>query len=200
MQIIRLYGELGKKFGKEFTLDVSSVAEAINALSAILTGFKKYMNNNKYYTVYINDQCMNTTSFKMNISSPSNVIRIVPIISGRGNIGKIIVGAALIYFSAGIGLFASSALTGSIGSAALIASGVSSIGSSLLLGGITGLLSGSTQSSSAVGSREPTENRPSFQFDGPVNTTRQGNPVPVGYGRLLIGSQVISAGLFTQAI
>ena len=33
------------------------------------------------------------------------------------------------------------------------------------------------------------------RFNGPVNTVSQGNPVPVGYGRLKIGSAVISSGL-----
>ena len=33
----------------------------------------------------------------------------------------------------------------------------------------------------------------SYLFNGPVNTISEGIPVPVGYGRLLIGSAVISA-------
>ena len=33
----------------------------------------------------------------------------------------------------------------------------------------------------------------SYFFNGPENTTREGGPVPVGYGELLVGSQVISA-------
>ena len=45
---------------------------------------------------------------------------------------------------------------------------------------------------------EQVENKPSYLFDGAVNTTRQGNAVPVGYGRLRVGSQVISAGLTAQ--
>lgn len=35
-----------------------------------------------------------------------------------------------------------------------------------------------------------------FVFDGPVNTTRQGNPVPVCYGGpIMVGSQVISVSM-----
>ena len=43
-------------------------------------------------------------------------------------------------------------------------------------------------------------NLPSYAFDGAVNTTRQGNPVPICYGSMIVGSQVISAGLFSEAI
>ena len=42
---------------------------------------------------------------------------------------------------------------------------------------------------------ERPENKPSYSFNGAVNTTAQGHPVPVGYGRLVVGSAVISAGI-----
>lgn len=35
------------------------------------------------------------------------------------------------------------------------------------------------------------QKKASYLFDGPANTIREGGPVPVGYGRLLVGSQVI---------
>ena len=40
----------------------------------------------------------------------------------------------------------------------------------------------------------------SYTFSGPVNTTAQGQPVPVGYGRLIVGGAVISAGITTEEI
>jgi len=39
-----------------------------------------------------------------------------------------------------------------------------------------------------------------FGFSGPVNTTAQGNPVPIGYGRLIVGSVVISAEILASDI
>ena len=41
-------------------------------------------------------------------------------------------------------------------------------------------------------------NQPSLAFDGAVNTMGQGGPVPLGYGRLLVGSQIISVGFSTN--
>ena len=35
----------------------------------------------------------------------------------------------------------------------------------------------------------------SFSFSGIVNTSKQGMPVPIAYGRLFVGSAVISTGL-----
>jgi predicted phage tail protein len=43
-------------------------------------------------------------------------------------------------------------------------------------------------------------NKPSYAFDGAVNTAAQGNPVPICYGRLIVGSQVVSAGLVTEPL
>ena len=42
---------------------------------------------------------------------------------------------------------------------------------------------------------ERPENKPSYIFNGAVNTYRQGNPIPVGFGILQVGSQVISAAI-----
>src|SRR5260363_4873 len=44
------------------------------------------------------------------------------------------------------------------------------------------------------------ENQPSYAFDGPVNTLAQGHCVPVLYGELRVGSQVIGASLSTGEI
>ena len=40
----------------------------------------------------------------------------------------------------------------------------------------------------------------SYLFNGPVNTNREGGPVPIGYGRLLVGSQMIQATMYTRDI
>ena len=37
--------------------------------------------------------------------------------------------------------------------------------------------------------------RPSYVFSGPENVIREGGPVFVGYGRLLVGSQVIQTSV-----
>ena len=40
---IYLEGEIGNKFGKEFTMDVSSFGEVIRCLDANFSDFKKYL-------------------------------------------------------------------------------------------------------------------------------------------------------------
>jgi predicted phage tail protein len=60
------------------------------------------------------------------------------------------------------------------------------------LGGVAQMLA--PQPASNEPSERP-ENQPSYTFNGAVNTTAQGQPVPLGYGRLVVGSAVISAGI-----
>ena len=67
-----------------------------------------------------------------------------------------------------------------------------SVGTSMILGGVAQMIAPTPKSSDPS---ERPENKPSYAFNGAVNTTAQGQPVPVGYGRLIVGSAVISAGI-----
>jgi hypothetical protein len=93
----------------------------------------------------------------------------------------IVVGIAVNYFSGG-----SLALLGN----ALIMSGIA-----MFLGGVFQLLF--PPSSAKAQEAEKSGSRPNYLFSGIVNTTRQGGPVPVRYGRMIVGSQLISAGITT---
>ena len=70
-----------------------------------------------------------------------------------------------------------------------------SIAFSMVMGGISQMLSPQPKASQP---QEAPENKPSYSFNGPVNTTAEGQCVPVGYGRLIIGSAVISGGITTD--
>jgi predicted phage tail protein len=49
-----------------------------------------------------------------------------------------------------------------------------------------------------LGTADQAENKASYNFNGPINTTAQGNPVPLGYGRKIVGSAVVSAGIYSE--
>jgi predicted phage tail protein len=70
------------------------------------------------------------------------------------------------------------------------------LGAALVLGGISQMLFAPHKSD---GPAKP-DNLPSYAFNGAVNTAQQGNPVPIGYGRMVVGSQVIAAGLYVESI
>lgn len=69
------------------------------------------------------------------------------------------------------------------------------MGYSLALGGVAQMLSPQPK---GLGTQDRPDNKPSYNFNGPVNTSAQGNPVPLAYGLVLTGSAVISAGIYAE--
>ena len=193
MKTILLYGFLGKRFGRVHRYDVITPAEAVRAMNATLEGFKKAIVDGGYYRVLVGSARENVSDERVTYpTSDGEVIRIVPVVAGAGKMGTIILGAALMYFSAGLASIALGAGAGFITSAM-----ISSVGLSLIIGGVSQLLFAPKTASSV----ERPENKASKTFDGAVNTVAQGGPVPILYGGpLLIGSQVISAGLYTEQL
>lgn len=190
MRKVQLCGHLGKKFGRVFELGVSSPAEAIRALRANFLDFEAYMHKHSEpgYRVYVGKY--NVGEEELSASSADTTIKFVPVVrgAGKGGLGQILLGALLIaavYASGGTALIAGGGLGGIAGGMAL------SFGASLIIGGVTQMLT----SAPGAMSQNAVNNQPSYAFNGPVNTTAQGNPVPILYGRLIVGSQVISAGL-----
>ena len=72
------------------------------------------------------------------------------------------------------------------------------LGAALMLSGIAVMLTAVPETDGA-GQEKPDERR-SFLFDGPTNTTEQGGAIPLIYGRMLVGSTIISTSLDAQDI
>lgn len=195
MKTIRLYGALGEKFGRVWRFDVHSPAEAVRALCSQVKGFRQYLqaHRERGFRVLCDTQARGERDLALGTAAAT--IRIVPVVQGAGKgLGQILLGGALIALS-----FWSPLNTPIIqGFSATFSSVAFSMGTSLLLGGVAQALTKTPSTSSE--SVERPENKPSYAFDGAVNTAAQGNPVPVCYGELIVGSQVVSAGLVTEQI
>jgi predicted phage tail protein len=213
---LRLYGPLAKFIGqRKFLAEISSAGEAIRMLLANFPGLERHMADQHYKVIVDNYE----TDLKEIHYPASQVIKIVPVLGGAGGgAGKIIAGVALVaaaiifapaaagFLGAGLGATAG---TFTLGAAASTVIG--SIGVSLILGGVSQLLSPTPQigqlgpvSSGGLGNRttENTELDPqaSYSFSGIQNTSKQGVPVPVVYGETIVGSVVISAGIDVDTI
>jgi predicted phage tail protein len=137
--------------------------------------------------------------------SEREVFSITPVICGAGQgVGRIFAGIGLIALSfllPGAGLFgatslfgATAATAGTAGVLTTLGTAISGIGASLILGGVAQMIS-PQQNMGALTSGREAARLESFTFSGIVNTSKQGLPVPVAYGRLFVGSAVISSGL-----
>lgn len=193
MMTVMLYGFLGQRFGRVHRYAVRSPAEAVRALSATLPGFRNALINGGGYRVSLGGKENLTLDRVWHPVSQRESIRIVPVVAGSRGLFQIILGAALIWAApwvagGGTGLFANAIAAGKI---------VGNIGISMVLGGVSQMLFAPPK---PEGPTERPENKPSYTFDGAVNTAAQGNPVPVLYGQLIVGSQAISAGLTVEQI
>ena len=124
--------------------------------------------------------------------SGQQVIRIVPVLAGAGPVGRIVAGVALVALAI-VNPFGAAAIFGT--SLATIAGGV---GISLVLGGVAQLLTPVPKMPTGPDSEQ--DPRKSYSFSGVQQTSRQGVPVPICYGRTLVGSVVISAGVDTVQV
>lgn len=200
MKTVILNGQLGKLFGKRHKFDVKTAAEAVRALVANFPDFERHMMQTEGvgYRVKLHKEPLQELE---QLHHPvGNTITITPVVSGagRGGLGQILLGAVIIgaAFATG-GAF----LVGAVGPTGIgttfLGSIAVGIGTSLMLGGVASMLAPKPKTMEP-GNRP--ENKPSYAFNGPVNTTAQGNPVPIGYGRMIVGGAVISAGLSTEEI
>lgn len=202
LRTVRLYGKLGTKFGRIHRLAVESAAEAIRALCTLRPGFERELMTSRDrgigYAVFLGKK--NLRQEQLVDNAEDREIRIAPILQGAGfgGIFQIILGVVLIAVSilsfgaATVGIAAAfESLMAATGGMALFAF---KMGVGLMIGGIVQLLSPQPKGLSA---RNRPQNEASYTFNGAVNTTAQGGPVPLGYGRMIVGSSVISAGIYS---
>lgn len=181
---IRLYGKLAKFIGhRVLKADVASTAEAIRFLLANWPELEQHMAD-QFYRVSLNDRDIDLDELHDPIGQQT--IKIIPVVSGAGAVGRILAGIALVVGSIFIG---PSALLFGIA----LKSVVFGIGASLVLGGVAQLLSPVPKL--PTGPDTDNDPRKNYSFSSIQNTSRQGVPVPIVYGEVLVGSVVISAGI-----
>ena len=201
---IKLHGVLAEQVGREvWNLAVSSVGEAVRALeSQSKKLYKNLIKNDKKnikYRVLINEKDFlfdeeKDINTKEGLNSSELVreyqnlksIDIVPVVEGADakDIFAIIAGIVLIVL--GVFTFGATTQMGMM----LIAGGLG-----LMAAGIANLLTPMPE----FGDFREIEGggRASYIFSGPENTVREGGPVFIGYGRLLVGSQVVQSSIQT---
>ena len=121
-------------------------------------------------------------------------IQIIPIATGSGPLVPFIIGGATAAAAGAIG----GAIGGVLGSTivgTLITGALTTIGTSMIIGGVTDLLSpqNPTLNTSSVSDIDP-NSRGSYSFTGIQNVSSSGVPIPILYGYVYSGSIIISSG------
>tara|TARA_S200000501_G_scaffold110296_1_gene103615 strand:- start:175 stop:789 length:615 start_codon:yes stop_codon:yes gene_type:complete len=195
---IKLYGNLAEYCGgqSEFEAVANTTADAIRFLAVNFKGLDKHMCE-QFYQVKLGDMPLDYEE----ILYPAGFeeIKIIPVVTGSGNIGKILAGVALI----GLGfMFAPAGMGfGTYLQAPLLKAGggiswyalAGKLGMLLVLNGLAGLLTPTPEVDDSEG-----DPRNSFSFSGIQNTARAGTVIPVIYGDVITGSIPVSARVVTE--
>lgn len=185
LRTVRLYGRLGALFGRSHQLAVASAAEAIRAFCIMVPGFEQYLRESERqgvsYVVLLDKDQLNEET--LHNPCGSSLIRIAPVSGGR---------KGGIFAAIGVALMVASAFFTGGTSLMLLGAGLA-----LTIGGVMSMLS---QQPQGIGTDDSPENRPSYNFNGAVNTSAQGRCVPLLYGEMIVGSAVISAGVYSENI
>jgi predicted phage tail protein len=201
---IKLYGKLAKFIGhRVLEADVATAAEAVRFLLANWPELEAHMSD-QHYRVSIGTYDL--AAEELHDPAGAAPISFVPVVAGAGGgFGKILIGIALIaasFLLPGAGAFGTFSIFGQAavagGFATGIATALSLVGASLILGGIAQLLTPTPKV--PQGADKQDDPRKSYSFSGIQNTSRAGTPVPIVYGETVVGSVVISAGIDTVQV
>lgn len=188
LKTIRLYGRLGAIFGRVHRYDVQTPAEAVKALCVTLDGFQAYLmaarRNGMVFAVLKGKR--QVPAEDLNMDAGAAEIRIAPITVGskRGGVFQTVLGAVMVV--AGV------VLSPFTGGASL---SLAWAGAAAMAGGLYQMLSPQPK---GLQGREDADNKPSYAFGGPVNTTAVGTAVGLPIGRREVGGAIISAGIIAE--
>ena len=213
MKVVKVYGALRKRLGQcRFEFDVATPAQAVKALCVNFPGLDKWLIDSEKdgvgYRVKVGKEKVTEENFAPLLMpfSDREVFSITPVVAGAGRgVGQILLGAALIAvaiavpgaaFASGGFAAAGTAATATAAAipatfAATAAAFAGNLGIALVLGGVAQAISPQPEPSSL----EESVQLESFTFSNVVNTSRQGMAMPIAYGRLFVGSAVLSSGL-----
>ena len=204
MKVVKVYGALRKKLGQcRFEFEAATPAQAIKALCINFPGLEKWLIDSEKdgvgYRVTIGKERVTDDATPLLMPwGEKEVFSITPVIAGAGSGGGIFAGLGLIALAVvtggsslafGLGGFGLAAgATATFATSFAIAAGTLGLGLTFM--GIAQALSPQPE----VPDFDESAQLESFSFSNVVNTSRQGLPVPIAYGRVFVGSAIISSG------
>ena len=193
---VKVYGTLRKFLGQaEFEVDLNTPREAISFLVCNFKGIEKHMAE-QFYTIQVGSRII--TEDLLNFRSQDD-IKIIPVV--HGNFIQILLGAGALFGASAV--TTAGTLLGSKLLATVAASALTTIGTSMVVDGVTSMLTPQQNTASAVSkqdSLDPSALASNYSFTGLTNISQAGIPVNLVYGEILVGSIVVSNGVDTVQI
>lgn len=197
LRTVHLHGRLKKQFGPKFRFDVATAAEALRALNCAFPGaFVRALEQGSFALVM--GPKKDGVSLDLDLINELRLglsdLHLIPVAAGAANTKgtvKTVLGVALIggaIFMSGGTLAAPLGMMGSavIPGMSVTWGNIAMIGLGLTLSGASSLLA------KPAPALKDSDADKSHTFNGPGNTGRQGDAVPLIYGRVLTGSVPVS--------
>lgn len=176
-------GVLEKKFGKELNFMCRNINEVMRAIESNRKSFRKFIfkmerDLGQIFCVLRNGIKTNYEDWNKKLEDGDEIV-LMPVVCGAASLNKILGGILVV-----IGII-------------LVAFQFSApLGYALIATGLSMLLTPTPKPQAQQQTTSAGLN--SYLFGGRLNNARQGGPVPLGYGRLKIGSIVVSANIAPQ--
>ena len=183
---IQLHGVLAERYGARHILEIASPAEAVRALSVLHPGFRRDVAEGQWHLVtgsLKRGQAVPYVDLARPLARSTRVLHILPAVEGSGRFGSLLLGAALIgatFLLPGVG----------IALGATVTTALYGVGGSLILQGISSLLSPQIKP-------ETGKDRKSYSFGNAPALPGEGDPVPLVYGEAIVPCIPISVGIDT---
>ena len=177
MTEVFLEGRLGQVLGRRFSFKTKTLKETLNAIEANTSRLRSYFLNSKKraFAIFVDDKEVAVDSHLI-CNVRNKKVRIIPILFGAVAATSAAIAAAI--FTSATAIKVATFVIGAVLAAAL------SFGISLLISKMM----------------EPDDpdivSTTSFIFGQAENVAKQGLPVPVGYGRFIVGSRTVSVSSF----
>lgn len=202
MQKVHLMGPLSQ-FGSLWNVKAKYIRDVFKLISCQTPGFKEYLkeavDNGADIQIKRGSEIVtDEKNLLLSLGKDDLFISLVP--SGsKSNVGKIITGAILIWVGMQIGLPPEVTAEAGSFSGLTTAQQIQQIASLATIGIGMGMISQGVAGLLVPGPETDGEKNEGYLFDGPINTTQQGLPVPVLYGELIVGGATIST-TYTQYV
>lgn len=199
---IHLHGRLAELYTDNVELDTDDLCSVVDGLEANFPGFRDDFIAGEWHIVFDNPDTGRSLSPEcvgMKFG-PGVAVHIFPKLEGAGGkngtwqvvLGIVII--ALAWWAAPAGAGFAGAAWGESAFMGLSYGQVAMFGVSMAMTGVSAMMAPTPSVGDMMGA-ERAADRPSFMFNGAVNTMVAGGAVPLVYGEYETGSVVISAGI-----
>ena len=190
LRTIKVYGKLRQVLGQStFEADLNNVGQAFSFLYNNFPELEGHLLNNNY-RVWTGDKLITEETLSM---SGENEIRIIPIATGSG---------FLVPFIAPVLAGGVSSVISSVVGTGIIGTIVTAVGTSLIVDGVTSMLTPQPPSVSPSGmdATDPASLASNYSFSGITNISKSGVPINLIYGEVIVGSVTVSNGIDTVQV